>query len=138
MVSETPLGQVRGLGSAHHGGHHWVQERMVSVATLLLLMWLGISLWRLPALDHKTLTEWLSQPIAAVPMLLFILAAFWHLMMGLRVVIDDYVHEEGSRFFWNMVASFFAIGAGATAAFYVLKIALTVTKVAAVAPGAAG
>ncbi len=122
---ETPLGMVRGLGSAKEGGRHWWIERAVSVATLLLFIWFFVSLWRLPDLSYAMVTEWLRGTFAAVPMLLLIVATFWHLKMGLRVVAEDYVHDEGNRFFWIMIIDFAAIFAAALAGFAVLKIAFT-------------
>lgn len=123
-MSETPLGEVRGLGSARSGGHHWGVERMLSAATLALIVWLGVSLWRLPGFDHGSITLWLRHPLAAVPMLLLIAATFAHLKMGLIVIVEDYVHEEGSKLVWLLLIKFAAIFAAALAAFCVLKIAL--------------
>jgi succinate dehydrogenase / fumarate reductase membrane anchor subunit len=122
---ETPLAQVRGLGSAKKGGHHWWVERAVSVATLLLFVWFFVSLWRLPDLSYAMVREWLHGTFAAVPMLLLVAATFWHIKMGLRVVVEDYVHDEGNRFFWVMIIDFAAIFAAALAGFAVLKIAFT-------------
>ena len=124
MTMETPLARVRGLGAARAGAHHWWQERWSSVAALLLLVWLGVSLARLPALDHASVTAWLADPLAAVPMLLLVASAFWHAKMGVQVVIEDYVHDDGSKLFWIMLLNFAAILAGSLAAFAVLKIAL--------------
>ena len=123
-LGKTPLGQVRGLGSAREGAAHWGLERAVSVALLLLTIWFFVSLWRLPALDSQTLSEWLRQPLAAVPMLLFVVAFFEHLRMGLIVVVEDYVHEEGNKLLSLLLINLLAIGAGALAFFSVLKIAL--------------
>jgi succinate dehydrogenase membrane anchor subunit len=123
-MTGTPLGDVRGLGSAREGGHHWGVERMLSVAALALFVWLGVSLWRLPGFDHQTVAHWLQHPLAAVPMLLLIAVAFAHLKMGLIVVVEDYVHEEGSRIAWLLLIKFAALFAAALAAFCVLKIAL--------------
>ena len=123
MRMESPLGRVRGLGSARSGAHHWWLERLTSVSTLLLFIWFVVSLIRLPALDHETVTEWLASPLAAVPMLLLIVSTFWHLKLGLQVVIDDYVHEGGSKLFSILLLNFFTIAAGALAFFAVLKIA---------------
>ena len=95
--SATPLGRVRGLGSAGHGGEHWVEERFISVALVLLSLWLIFSLMMLPALDRPTLIEWLRQPATAVPMALFVITAFKHGVDGTKVLIDDYVHDEGNR-----------------------------------------
>ena len=60
--SSTPLGKVRGLGSAQHGGEHWLTERVTSIALLLLGTWLLASLLLLPKLDYRTLVEWLRAP----------------------------------------------------------------------------
>ena len=123
MAEGSPIGRVRGLGSAKSGAHHWWLERLTSVSTLLLFVWLIASVLRLPDLGHGTVTEWLESPIAAVPMLLLIVSTFWHLKLGLQVIIEDYVHEEGLKLFSITLLNFFAIGAGALAFFSVLKIA---------------
>ncbi len=124
MRQETAIGRVRGLGSAKSGAHHWWVERLTSVSTLVLFIWFLVSLLRMPTLSHSAVTSWLSSPLAAVPMLLLIVSTFWHLKLGLQVVIEDYVHEEGWKFFSITVLNFFVIGAAALAFFSVLKIAL--------------
>ena len=124
MPMETPIARVRGLGSAQAGAHHWWLERLTSVSTLLLFVWLIVSLLRLPSLDHRGVMEWLATPLAAVPMLLLIVSTFWHLKLGLQVVIEDYVHDEGNHFFAIMLVNFLVIIGAAFAIFAVLKIAL--------------
>lgn len=121
--SASPLGKVRGLGSAREGGEHWLTERALSIALLLLGVWLIASLLFLPRLDHRTLAEWLRSAKAAVPMALFIVIAFRHALDGMKVVVDDYVHDEGNRFAVNLVLLFAAVGGGATALFALARIA---------------
>jgi succinate dehydrogenase / fumarate reductase membrane anchor subunit len=121
--SSTPLGKVRGLGSAHHGGEHWLRERLTSAALLLLGLWLVISLLLLPDLGRDTLGEWLAAPSGAVPMILFVILAFQHSVDGLKVVIDDYVHDEANRLLVTGLLYFAAIGAGALALFSLAAIA---------------
>ena len=113
--SATPLGKVRGTGSARHGGEHWLSERATSLALLLLGTWLLASLLMLPALDRSTLVEWLRAPSGAVPMALFVITAFRHALDGMKVVLDDYVHDEGNRFALSIVLLFAAVGGGALA-----------------------
>ena len=120
---ETPLGRVRGLGSARSGATHWWHERLTSVATLILLVWFVVSLIRLPDLGYSTVSQWLAQPLAAVPMLLLIVTIFWHLAAGLRVVVEDYVHEEGGKLFWLVAINFASLFAAALSLFAVLRIA---------------
>ena len=123
MRMETPLSRVRGLGSARSGAHHWWLERLTSIAAFVLFIWFIASVLRLPSLDYGTVTGWLSDPLAAVPMLLLVVTTFWHLKLGLQVILEDYVHEEGMKLFSIVVLNFFAIGGGALAFFSVLKIA---------------
>jgi succinate dehydrogenase / fumarate reductase membrane anchor subunit len=122
---ESEIARVRGLGSAREGGHHWWMERMTSIALFLLFVWLGASLLRLGTLDYATVREWLADPWAAVPMLLLVYTAFVHLRDGLKVVIEDYVHDEGNRFFVLLILNFAAIAGGTLAIFSILRCAFT-------------
>lgn len=121
--SATPLGKVRGLGSAHHGGEHWLTERVTSIALLFLGTWLLSSLLLLPKLDQRTLVEWLHAPSGAIPMALLVVIGFRHALDGMKVVVDDYVHQEGDRFAWNILLLFLAVAGGAIALFAVARIA---------------
>jgi succinate dehydrogenase / fumarate reductase membrane anchor subunit len=123
MRMGTPVGRVRGLGSAKSGAQGWWRERLTSVSTFILFVWFIVSLLRLPALDRASVVLWLAAPLAAVPMLLLIVSSFWHLKLGLQVVLEDYVHEEGSKMFWVAIINFFAIAGAALAIFAILKIA---------------
>ena len=122
--SATPLGQVRGLGSARHGGGHWLQERFSSVALLLLGLWLVFSLLLLPDFDRSTLVAWLRAPSGAVPMALLIIAAFRHGLDGMKVIVDDYVHEEGSRIGTHFLLTIAAVAGAAFSLFALARIAL--------------
>ena len=121
--SSTPLGRVRALGSAQHGGGHWIRERLTSAALLLLGIWLVASLVLLPALDHKTVGDWLKSASGAVPMALFVITAFVHAIDGLKVVVDDYVHDAGNNAFLKLLILFAGIGGAALALFSLAKVA---------------
>jgi len=121
--SATPLAQVRGLGSAHEGGDHWLRERFTSAALLLLTLWLLMSLVMLPDLGSATLREWLREPLAAVPMALLVVAAFVHGLDGMKVVVDDYVHDEGERIGLHFAMAMIAIFGAALALFALGRIA---------------
>jgi succinate dehydrogenase / fumarate reductase, membrane anchor subunit len=127
MTTDTPLASEPISGPAHAPAHHWGLERMLSVATLLLFVWFLVSLWRLPTLDQQSVAEWLKNPLASVPMLLLIVSTFWHLKLGLVVVVEDYVHEAGSRFAWLVVINFASLFAAGLAIVSVLKLAVAGT-----------
>ena len=121
--SSTPLGKVRALGSAREGGEHWLTERVTSIALLFLGTWLIASLVLLPARDPRTIVEWLHAPSGAIPMALLVVVGFKHALDGMKVVVDDYVHEEGNRFALNLLLLFLAVGGGALALFALARIA---------------
>ena len=119
--SSTPLGRARGLGSAREGGEHWLTERVTSIALLLLGSWFIASLLLLPGLDPKTIVEWLKSPTAAIPMALLVIVGFKHALDGMKVCVDDYVHEPGSNFVINTLLLFAAV-TGAAIALYALAV----------------
>ena len=121
--SSTELAKVRGLGSAREGGEHWIGERVTSLALLILGTWLIASLLFLPALDVATMREWLRTPLGAVPMALFVFTSFVHGLDGLKVVVDDYVHEPGNNFALNTALLFLAVGGAAFALFALAMVA---------------
>jgi len=123
MGSGTHLGRVRGLGSAKAGAHHWWLQRLTAVANAGLMIWLAVSLVRLPLGDHAAMIQWLASPLAAVPLLLLVVSVIWHLRLGLQVLIEDYVHDAGNRVAALLILNFYAAGAAAVAIFSVLKIA---------------
>ncbi len=125
MGNGTKLGRVRGLGSAKHGGKHWLDQRLTAVGNLLLTTWLVLSLLWLPNFDYETVAAWLAQPSVAVPMILMLANIFWHVRLGLQVLIEDYVHDEGNKFAALTLLNFYVIGAAAFGIFMVAKHAFT-------------
>ncbi|HKT85249.1 MAG TPA: succinate dehydrogenase, hydrophobic membrane anchor protein [Novosphingobium sp.] len=94
----TPVGRAIGLGSSHHGVQHWLRQRVASLCNLFLGLWLVFSLILLPGLDFSTLHDWLTGPIPAIASGLLIVTGIWESRLGLQVVIEDYVHENGNKF----------------------------------------
>jgi len=123
MGNGTELGRVRGLGSAKSGTHHWIAQRITAVGNALLVTWLVASLLMLPAYDHATVSGWMQQPIVAVPLMLMIVSIFYHLRLGLQVLVEDYVHDSGLKFAVLLLVNFYAIGAAAISLFSIAKIA---------------
>ncbi len=124
MGTGTGIGRVRGLGSAKHGGSHWLIHRMTAVGNLVLMTWFLVSLLRLPALDYQTVTAWIGSPLVATPLILLTVSVFWHFRIGLQVFVEDYVHDEGLKFVALAALTFYAIGGAALAIFSIVRIAL--------------
>ena len=120
----TPLARVRGLGSAKKGVAHFWQQRLTAVALIPLAVWM---LWGLIAhagADYAEARAWLGQPVTAILLLLLVLAGFHHMRLGLEVVIEDYVHDEGVRLALVLLNVLAAYGLGIACAFAALKLSL--------------
>lgn len=87
-----------GLGSAKSGAQHWWLQRVTAVALVPLLVWLVASLLAHARDDHQALSHWLGRPAVAVTMAVLLVALFWHMKLGLRVIVEDYVHADRVKF----------------------------------------
>ncbi len=124
MSLRTPLGRVRGLGSAKDGTAHFWAQRLTAVALVPLALWFVGALAAHAGADHGVAREWLAQPFTAVVMVLLVVAGFHHAQLGLQTVIEDYVATEWLRLTSIMAVKFGAVALGVTAVFAVLKVAL--------------
>jgi len=94
---QTPLGRVRGLGSAKSGTHHWWMQRVTSIALLPLAIWFVFAVWGLAGATHDETLAFIASPLHAVLLLSLIAATFHHMAAGLQVVIEDYLRDGRIR-----------------------------------------
>jgi succinate dehydrogenase / fumarate reductase, membrane anchor subunit len=122
MSLRSPLGKVLGSGSAKEGVHHWWLQRLTSIALVPLTIWFVVSLLSLPSFEHVTVISWMAQSWTALLLILFILVATWHSQLGVRVVIEDYVHG-GAKTLTLVLITFIHTLVAAAGVFAVLKVA---------------
>lgn len=106
MSLRTPIGRVIGRGTAHDGLHHWWLQRVTSVALVPLTLWFVVALLVLPVADHAAVVAWIARPWNTVLMALFVVVVTQHSWLGVQVVIEDYVHGHGMKFFALLTSSF--------------------------------
>jgi succinate dehydrogenase / fumarate reductase membrane anchor subunit len=123
MGNGTSIGKVRGLGAAHHGPHHWLVQRFTAIGNVVLMSWLLVSFVLLGDFSHASVVKWLSQPLPATAMILLVISLFWHARLGLQVVLEDYIHDTGSKFALISALNLATIGGGAFAIFSVAALA---------------
>jgi succinate dehydrogenase / fumarate reductase membrane anchor subunit len=124
MGNGTSLGRVRGLGSAQHGTGHWLQQRYTAVGNLILIPWLLISLALLPDYSFETVRAWASKPLSATLLALICINTFYHARLGVQVMLEDYVHEEGNKFASMALLHVIPLAASVFGVVSVIRIAL--------------
>ena len=125
MAKGTELGRVRGLGSAHHGAHHWMKQRFTAVGNLVLVSFLVVSLALLPGYDFATMRGWVSGPLTATALALLIVSVFWHARLGLQILIEDYVDHIGNRFAVITLLNLATVGGAMFGLVSIARIAFT-------------
>ncbi|HEX4241755.1 MAG TPA: succinate dehydrogenase, hydrophobic membrane anchor protein [Steroidobacteraceae bacterium] len=121
MSLRSPLSRVTGLGSAKDGTAHWWAERVSSVALLPLTLWLLFSLLTLPSLDYATVRAWMSFPLTGFLSVLLVAVAAYHSYLGTSVVVEDYVHAQGTKLFCMLSLKFAHVLAGGAGIFAILR-----------------
>jgi succinate dehydrogenase / fumarate reductase membrane anchor subunit len=121
---QSPLGRVRGLGSAKQGSQHWWMQRVSSMALLPLSLWFVISVANMGGKSHADVVQWIAHPWNAVLLLASIGLSFQHAASGMQVVLEDYTRSETVRMFAILAVKGICWILGLLAAFSVLKIAL--------------
>ncbi len=124
MKFRSPRSQAVGLGSAKHGFSHWWWQRVTAVALIPLVIWFVYSLLTLMGSGYDVATAWLSSPINATLMLVFIFAMLFHAQTGLQVVIEDYIHTKWVNLTLLLAVKFAAVIMAVLAVISVLKVAL--------------
>jgi len=94
LRDETVLRRVRQLGSAHDGLREWRLQRLTALALIPLGLYFASSILWLAKSDQTTAVAWLSSPVTALLVILFMLAGLGHALVGLRSVLLDYVHTR--------------------------------------------
>ena len=131
MSMETPLHRVQGLGSSHSGVRHFWRQRVTAAALVPLSVWFAWAVLGLVGASEPQVLAFLTRSVHApfaIPLNAILLGAFltillYHMVLGLQVVIDDYVHSEGGKIFLMLFVRAAAFAVGASSLFALLRIA---------------
>lgn len=123
-VGKSLSTRILAQASTRHGSHHWLLERVTSVALIPLSLWFVIAAVSLSGAGYEEVRAWLAGPINTTLMLLLILALFWHAQLGVQVIIEDYVHHETTKLGSLMAVNFALIAVGLACVVAVLKVSL--------------
>jgi succinate dehydrogenase / fumarate reductase, membrane anchor subunit len=120
----TPLAKARGLGAAHRGTETFLRQRMTAVANVPLVIFLILSVITHIGADYEIIRAYLARPVVAIAMLALVISASIHMRIGMKEIIEDYVHGEGARVAAILLATFFAVGVALACTFALVNISL--------------
>lgn len=124
MKLRSKLGQSRGLGSAKSGVGHWKAQRISAIALIPLVVWFIASFVVMLPAPFYVVYEWMQSPWTIVGMISLAMAMFYHGYLGIQVVIEDYIPNEGIRFTLLLACKFASIFMGLLAVVSCLIILL--------------
>jgi succinate dehydrogenase / fumarate reductase, membrane anchor subunit len=124
MGNGTSIGRVRGLGSSHHGAHHWLASRLSAVGNLILIPFLMISLALMPTHDYATVHAWAAKPIPSTALVLIMINTFYHARLGVQVMLEDYIHEESGKVAAWLLVNTLPLAGAAYGIISIIRIAL--------------
>ena len=124
MSLRSPLGRVRGLGSAKEGTGHWYAERLTAVALVPLSIWFVASIVLGVGADYATVKAWMAVPGNLAVMILLVIAVYWHAALAIPVVIEDYVHSKPVETASLIAVRFACLGLAVFSMVFVLEIGL--------------
>jgi len=122
----TPLGRVLGYGSAKSGTQHFIRQRLTAIANIPLTIAAVLIVISLIGHNQAAVAQILGSTLVAIIMLLFIISTFYHMMIGVQVIIEDYVHDEGAKYALLILNTFFTIAVGFSAIYAILKLSFGV------------
>ena len=125
MRIQSPLARVRHLGSAKEGSDHWWWQRLTALLLVPLSLWFVASIWWLiiGGATYEAFQDWLSGPVAAILMLLFVGMMFYHLKLGLQVVVEDYVHRKAVKWTFLITINLGCLVAAVAAIYSTIAVA---------------
>ena len=122
--SRTPLGRVKGMGSAHSGTGHFWRERITAAALAPLSLWFAYVAIGLSGTSTSAPLQFFAQPVNAILMASFVIISLYHAALGIQVVIDDYIHSPGTKIFLFLLVRLFVIATGSACIIALLRISV--------------
>ena len=110
--------------SERHGAGEWMQERLSSLILIPLTLWGLWSGWVLSGAGYEGALDWFRSPVNAIVLTATLLVSLWHMNMGLKVIVDDYIHRPASRNTLVGLIGLLCMVLAAASVFFIVRLAL--------------
>lgn len=74
---------------------HWLILRFTAITAVPLCIWFVLNILGLIGAPYEVFRAWLQSPVNAVLMIALIVVTFYHAMLGVHEILEDYVHAPG-------------------------------------------
>lgn len=74
---------------------HWKVLRLTALIAIPLCIWFILNILGLIGAPYEVFQAWLQSPVNAVFMIALIVVTFYHGMLGVHEILEDYVHAPG-------------------------------------------
>jgi succinate dehydrogenase / fumarate reductase membrane anchor subunit len=106
---ETPRAKITGLGAAGHGADHFLVQRITALAMLVLVPFVLFSFLAAFSSGYEAVRIWVGSMAGTISLLALVTVLFWHLKLGVQVVLEDYV-GGGLRMALMLINTFGCLG----------------------------
>ena len=110
--------------SDRHGAGEWTAERLSSLILVPLTLWGLWSGYMLSGAGYDAALGWFRSPVNAALLAVTLLVSLWHMQMGLKVIVDDYIHKPGSRTAILGLIGLLCVLLAAAGVFFIVRLAL--------------
>jgi succinate dehydrogenase / fumarate reductase membrane anchor subunit len=104
--------------------NHFIMQRLTAMIQVPLVLWLAFSLALHAGDSHAEFMAWLSRPLTAALLIVFLLSIAYHFRLGLGEIVDDYVHKASALKLSQGLVQLYALAIAAIAVFSVIAITL--------------
>jgi succinate dehydrogenase / fumarate reductase membrane anchor subunit len=120
----TPVAAARGMGSAKEGAGVWQLQRLTAITNVILVVWFIVQVAPMSGADYAAWHAWFDSPYHATMMVLLVISVFWHVRLGVQVVLEDYIRTASTRIATMIALNLGCVGLGAACLVAILKISI--------------
>jgi succinate dehydrogenase / fumarate reductase membrane anchor subunit len=105
----SDLSMAKNLGASGSGSGHWWHQRVTAIILALVTFWLICFSWSLSTAELSGIIEIVKKPLNIVMLTLFTITGFYHAVLGMVVIIEDYIHCRAIKLTLILLIQIFSI-----------------------------